>query len=227
MAYAKIINKGECFSSLNLNVNGIPANRNEWAKYNFYPKNDMVGVVMNVNGYIILKISDRIYIPMSPNGIQYISEAEYKVGISNNICNGMDERQQNLNNSYNSFQQQNMPALKEAFKQDIRRNIERKTVDFKRNIYIWDLIDEAVYYAADVCLEYYAKANNNLPQYWIDHIVNEVCAGFIDFFSEQFTMESSQEVYDRVNSMMTNKFAARKSINEYYTKVNQYYAEHF
>ena len=114
----------------------------------------------------------------------------------------------------------NMPALKEAFKQDIRRNIERKTVDFKRNIYIWDLIDEAVYYAADVCLEYYAKANNNLPQYWIDHIVNEVCAGFIDFFSEQFTMESSQEVHDRVNSMMANKFAARKSIDEYLSLIH-------
>ena len=46
----------------------------------------------------------------------------------------------------------NMPALKEHFKQDIIKNIKKKTVDFKRNIYIWDLIDEAVYYAADICL---------------------------------------------------------------------------
>ena len=121
----------------------------------------------------------------------------------------------------------NMPALKEHFKQDFIKNIEKKTVDFKRNIYIWDLIDEAVYYAADICLEYYVKANNSLPQYWIDHIVDEVCDGFTDLFSEQFTKESIQTVHERVNSMMGNKSAARLSINEYYEKVNQYYAEHF
>lgn len=226
MTYAKIIDKGECYSSLNLNVNGIPANCNEWAKYNFYPKNDMVGIVMNVNGYIILKISETIYVPMSPRGIQYISEIEYKSGISNNICNGMDERQRNLNSSYNSFQQQNMPALKEGFKIDIYTNIKKKTVDFKRNIYSKDLIDEAVYYAADICLEYYAKSNN-LPQYWIDHIVNEVCAVFIDFFSDQFTLNSIQEVRNRVDAMMINKFSARKAIDDYYAHVNQYYSEHF
>ena len=37
-----------------------------------------------------------------------------------------------------------MPALKEHFKQDIIKNIEKQTVDFKRNLYIWDLNDEAV-----------------------------------------------------------------------------------
>ena len=59
-----------------------------------------------------------------------------------------------------------LPSYKDFFKQDIVQNIKRKTLDFRRNIFIPDLIDEAVYYAADMCLEFYSKSGHILPQNW-------------------------------------------------------------
>ena len=67
-------------STMNLVVDGVPANKWEWDKYNFYPKNDMVGEVMQVRGFNVLKIMDGIYVPMSPLGIAEISAEEYERG---------------------------------------------------------------------------------------------------------------------------------------------------
>lgn len=103
MKYAKIIDKGECYSTTNMVVNGVPANRYEWAKYNFYPKNDMVGEVIVVNGRSVLKINDEIYVPMSPQGIVEITEAEYQEGKKNNVFTGMDERQQKINDGLDAY----------------------------------------------------------------------------------------------------------------------------
>lgn len=44
--YVKIIDKGECFSTTMEFINGIYANKTEWAKYNFYPQNGMVGEIV-------------------------------------------------------------------------------------------------------------------------------------------------------------------------------------
>lgn len=95
--YAKIIDRGECFSTANLSVNGIPANKSEWQKYNFYPQNGMVGEVLNVNGFIVLKIMDGIYVKMTNRGITEITYEEYEAGKVNNVCIGMDERQRRIN----------------------------------------------------------------------------------------------------------------------------------
>ena len=103
MKYAKIIDKGECYSTTNMVVNGVPANKYEWAKYNFYPKNDMVGEVIVVNGRYVLKINEDIYVPMSGQGIVEISEAEYLAGKKNNVFTGMDERQQKINDGVDAF----------------------------------------------------------------------------------------------------------------------------
>lgn len=94
MRYAKITDRGECMSTMNLVVDGVPANKGEWAKYNFYPKNDMVGEVMLVRGFNVLKIMEGIYVPMSPLGIVEISGDEYERGKVNNVCTGMDTGQQ-------------------------------------------------------------------------------------------------------------------------------------
>lgn len=78
-------------------IDGVYANRTEWAKYNFYPKNGMVGeVVKRTPSAYILKIKEGIYVPMTPNGIKEISYDEYIAGQANNVCNGMDERQKKL-----------------------------------------------------------------------------------------------------------------------------------
>lgn len=95
--YARIIDKGECYSTRNLSINGIPANKWEWQKYNFYPKNGMVGELLYVQGEIVLKILEGVYVQMSPKGIQEITYQEYEKEKVNNVCNGMDERQTRIN----------------------------------------------------------------------------------------------------------------------------------
>lgn len=64
-------------SNSNTLVNGIPANRGEWAKRGFtFPKVGMVGEVMNANGIQVLKICDNFYVPFSGE-IEEVSEAEF------------------------------------------------------------------------------------------------------------------------------------------------------
>jgi len=103
MKYAKIIDKGECYSTLGLVVNGVPANKQEWAKYNFYPKNEMVGEVIYVNGMIVLKITEDIYVPMSSRGVVEITEKDYIEGKKNNVFTGMDERQRKINDGVDAW----------------------------------------------------------------------------------------------------------------------------
>ena len=136
MRYAKITDRGECMSTMNLVVDGVPANKWEWAKYNFYPKNDMVGEVMQVRGFNVLKIMDGIYVPMSPLGIAEISAEEYERGKVNNVCTGMDARQQNINDGiegHSLFQQafmggygQQMPSEAEIYYISFRHSAARQ-----------------------------------------------------------------------------------------------------
>ena len=57
----------------------------------------MVGELMLVNGCHVLNITDDIYVHMSSDGIQEISENEYKAGLKNNVFTGQDERQKRIN----------------------------------------------------------------------------------------------------------------------------------
>jgi len=97
MKFAEITDKGECLSTINvppagdiINWSGLErvkllAGRNEWAKYNFYPSNGLVGEIEGVLrntiwGYdvYILKINDKYYVPMTLKGIKFISEDEMR-----------------------------------------------------------------------------------------------------------------------------------------------------
>ena len=97
--YAEITDKGECYSSLSLCIEGVNANATEWSKHNFYPQNGMVGEIVEIyNPYTyILKIQDTIYVPISPKGFKKISETEFNRRVSNNSYTGMDEKQQRIN----------------------------------------------------------------------------------------------------------------------------------
>jgi len=101
--YARIIDRGECYSTSNLIVNGIRAHKSEWAKYNFYPQNGMVGEILIVNGCTVLKVLDGVYVQMSPAGIQEITQQEYEKEKVNNVCTGMDERQKRINSQLDSY----------------------------------------------------------------------------------------------------------------------------
>lgn len=101
--YARIIDRGECYSTSNLIVNGVRAHKSEWAKYNFYPQNGMVGEILIVNGCTVLKILDGVFVQMSSRGIQEITQQEYEKEKVNNVCTGMDERQKRINNQLDSY----------------------------------------------------------------------------------------------------------------------------
>ena len=115
MEYAKIIDKGECMSTL-YTFPQIPwpepflkdvANKIEWAKYNFYPSNGLVAEVPYIIkrdmsrgidiDVFILRINNRYYVPMTGKGIQFITESEYKQSVPNNVIKDMDYRQQQIN----------------------------------------------------------------------------------------------------------------------------------
>ena len=79
--YVKIIDRGECFSTTMEYINGVYANRDEWAKHNFYPQNGMVGEVVKVTPRaFIVKIMEGVYVPMTKAGLREISYEEYIAG---------------------------------------------------------------------------------------------------------------------------------------------------
>ncbi len=102
--FVEIIDRGECFSTTMELINGVYANRSEWAKYNFYPQNGMVGEVIKVTSRAyILKIKEGIYVPMTQRGIKEITKEEYLANVANNVCTGMDERQKRINDGFDTF----------------------------------------------------------------------------------------------------------------------------
>lgn len=111
--FAEIIDKGECYSTLDLEIDGIPATKTEWDKYKFYPQNGMVGKIIEIDtnkvfvtghGINILKIANGIYVPMSNHGIKIISQQEYEAKINTvSLDTGMDARQKAINNRYDSL----------------------------------------------------------------------------------------------------------------------------
>lgn len=76
MRYAKVIHPGKCLQYTGTTVEGTPANREEWEKYDFYPTYDIVGEVLMVNGVIVLKVDDGIYVPMD-GGLEEVNEEYY------------------------------------------------------------------------------------------------------------------------------------------------------
>lgn len=76
MKYAIITDPDKCLQHSGTTVEGIPANREEWEKHDFYPTYDVVGEVFIVNGITVLKVDDGIFVPMD-GGIEEITEQYY------------------------------------------------------------------------------------------------------------------------------------------------------
>lgn len=227
--YVKITDKGECFSTTMEYIDGVYANASEWAKYNFYPKNEMVGeLVKRTPSAYIIKIMDGIYVPMTRRGIKEISYEEFVAGQANNICSGMDEKQQRINNEVNSFNAQTdynwqrLPDMRYAFRQGIIQNMTKLTCDFKRNIYIDDLEESAIIYSLDICLEYQKKSGRELDPLRIKDITNQICDVYMEFFGGQFCDENKNNCLRRVMETIKNP-NVRKVIDSYYQKVNDRY----
>lgn len=220
--YVKIANKGECFSTTREFIDGVYANKSEWVKHNFYPQNNMVGeLVKRTPSAYIVKIMDGIYVPMTRKGIEEISYEEYKVGLANNVCSGMDAQQTHINQEFDDFMDdlginwQKLPDMRQTFKQVIIQNITKLTCDFKRNILLPDLKKSFVIYAADLCLEYKEKSGRMIPTDIIKDIANQVGDVYMDLFPVQFDDDSKSDCINRTIEL-TNDTNAREIIDNYY-----------
>jgi hypothetical protein len=102
--FVKIIDCGESFSTTMEFIDGVYANRTEWEKYNFYPQNGMVGEVVKITPRAyILKVKDKIYVPMTKRGIKEITREEYLANKGKNVCVGMNEHQQRIKNGVSAI----------------------------------------------------------------------------------------------------------------------------
>lgn len=203
-------------------IDGVYANRIEWEKHNFYPKNGMVGeLVKRTPSAYIIKIMDGIYIPMTRRGIEEISYEEFIDGQVNNVCSGMDEKQQHINKEFDSFRYnyQRLPDMRQAFKQDIIQNITKLTCDFKRNIFLPDLKQSFVIYATDISLEYKYKSGRIISSDTIRDIANQVGDVYMELFHGQFNEMDKKECINSTISLTYNP-DAREIIDKYYHEIN-------
>jgi len=227
--YIEIVDCGECFSTTMEFIDGVYANKTEWAKHNFYPQNGMVGEVRKITprAYII-KIKDGIYVPMTKQGIREITYNEYLARKNNSNFSGMNERQKRINNGTNSVigdSWTHLPDLREHFKQDVIENMKKLTCDFEINIFVPDLEQSCVIYAADMILEYKKQWGSTLPPYVIGEISDQVIDVYRGFFSKQFLGESVSRCKKRIEALVREP-DAQEQIDNYYQKVNMRYAMH-
>ena len=163
--------------------------------------------------------------PMTRRGISEISYEEYKAGLANNVCSGMDVKQARINQECDNFMDvldfnwQKVPDMRQAFKQDIIQNITKLTCDFKRNIFLPDLKKSFVIYATDMCLEYKEKSGRIIPTDIIKDIANQVGDVYMDLFPDQFDYNSKSDCIN-CTIVLTNDTYAREIIDKYYQEVN-------
>lgn len=230
--YVIITDCGECYSTTMEYVNGVYANKDEWAKHNFYPQNGMVGELVKITprAYVV-KIEDGIYIPMSKKGIREITYEDYLSHKNDNINVGMNGHQKKINEETDSslfnlgYSWKHLPDMREQFKQDIIENMKKLTCDFEINIYLPDLEKSCVIYATDMVLKYKQNWGSTLPPYVINEISDQVIDVYCQFFSKQFQEDSTSRCKKGIKELINN-IDARNIIDDYYYKVNMKYSWH-
>ncbi len=113
--YVKIIDKGECYSTLNQNDSikwkddllKEKANRYYWSRTGFYPADGMVGVVVDHmkntvfgNEIFVVQIDEDIYVPMSKRGVELINKVEYLKLRDNNSQSSTTLTKQNSDSEF-------------------------------------------------------------------------------------------------------------------------------
>jgi hypothetical protein len=234
--FAEIIDKGECLSTINVppavnildwsgteNIKHL-AGKNEWTKHDFYPSNGLIGEIAGVLyntiwGYdvYILKIQNQFYVPMSPNGIKFISENEMRLKQPSTQTRSMDSRQTKINNDYDNFIQRpfsaGKPKYKDYFKEDLAKNLNNST----RQLYIQDIEKEAIMYSCDICIEFDKKSDGLLTKDWKEHIASEVCDS-IEELVREFQISNRKIVVTSVLTKMadSNKRNIIREVDVYY-----------
>lgn len=185
--FAEIIDRGECCSTLNDNpyfkwpeirLKNL-ACRNEWNRHNFYPSNGLVGEIyckLDNWGYILL-INDKFYVPMTKRGLNIISKDDYDLRKAKNIIKGMDQKQKNINNAYDNFNDSihidsrdefsinhlKSLNLKNVFTYDLVKEVDRASNGFTQPIMVYQLGRIVEKYAFEMCKEFKDKSGFITP----------------------------------------------------------------
>lgn len=98
--YVEIINADACQPITSATINGIPACSDEWKKYNFYPRNGIVGAVIaegqiHLGKVLVIEVLKNVFIPILPHGVKNITESEFLSKVNNNKTLGRDTENKN------------------------------------------------------------------------------------------------------------------------------------
>lgn len=94
--YVEIVNFKAVRANTSLQFNDIMANSTEWGKYNFYPNNGVVGLIISEDArgpegiLYVLQCGKKLFVPILPFGVQYITESEFKRRLHENSLVGKD-----------------------------------------------------------------------------------------------------------------------------------------
>ena len=116
-----------------------------------------------------------------------------------------------------------LPDMRAQFRTDIINNITTLTRDFTRDIFLPDLEESAVMYAADMILNYRNESGKELVPHVITEIVNQVNDVYEALFAGQYSDESKERCMSNVRSMVSNPLYASNTIRNYYAKVDSRY----
>ena len=116
-----------------------------------------------------------------------------------------------------------LPELRESFKTDIFRNIQKLTRDYTLDVYINDIELACYVYAADMCLEFRRKFEGELPAVY-DEIIDQVTDIYKELFPGDFNYSNAEICRTKTKNLI--KFPdAQDIIDNYYAQINKRYSD--
>lgn len=110
------------------------------------------------------------------------------------------------------------PSFRDSFKVDVMGNIQRRQNRLGRTMNLYELTEECIMYACDMCIEFYKQSDGLLTPDWITHIAKETCAVFTEGFVEFGT---TQHLYcaRKIIELMKDIPSTEMKVNRYYNRI--------
>lgn len=107
--FAEIVNPSFVRAVTTLVIDGVTAGSQEWATHNWYPNKGVVGIIVSDEAFgpegqmYVLQCGERLFVPILPKGIKFISEIDFRTRVQNNLKIGEDKHNLNSNAFANDF----------------------------------------------------------------------------------------------------------------------------
>ena len=113
------------------------------------------------------------------------------------------------------------PTWQSAFYSDLRKNLDRISYGFTKQLYMGDLMEECIWYSCDICLEYYRQGafKGFLPD-TIDNISYNVCVAMNDLV-KSFGKSQQETVMSKVRELLKDPSTygiLQTQIDHYYNR---------